>query len=343
MWGVDLARFSFDGNLTWAVMFTNADGAVYGRYGSRFDHDATRTISAPAFKAAMRHALELHAGYPSNADALAGKRPPAPAWPTPDQLPGHAGRFEQGDTSRTGCIHCHWVDAGMLKSHWLAGNEITDDMLWSYPSPELLGLGLDPTQRATVATVRSGSEADRAGFAPGDRLVSLDGQPMVSIADVAWVLHHAQAPGTLPAVVSRGDQQLDVELALPAQWRRRAGFNWSGGVWWLRPGIHSRELPAERRQALGLGGDELALEVLETHEEWGTVATAPNSARHSGLQRGDVIVELDGDDRRRTESEFIAWFWQTTQPGQKVRLGVLRQGEPTSVDVHMPLPDRRGR
>ena len=78
----------------------------------------------------MKAALELHAAYPSNAAALAGKRATAPSWPTPDELPGHAGRFRLGDTSRTGCIHCHWVDAGLMKSSWLVGDAVTDDMLY---------------------------------------------------------------------------------------------------------------------------------------------------------------------------------------------------------------------
>lgn len=338
MWGVDLSRFSFDGNLTWAVMFTNADGAVYGRYGSRFGRDATATISTAAFKAAMKAALELHAAYPSNAAALAGKRATAPSWPTPDELPGHAGRFRLGDTSRTGCIHCHWVDAGLMKSSWLVGDAVTDDMLWSYPSPELLGLSLDPTERATVTQVRPNSEGASAGLAPGDRILELSGQPMLSIADVAWVLHHAPAPGVVRARIMRGDRTVDLELTLPKDWRRRAEFTWSGGVWWLRPGIHSRDLSAEQRATAGLQENQLALSVLETHEEWGTVAMDPNTARYSNLKKGDVIVAIDGDGQHRTESEFIAWFWQNTRPGQKVTLTVLRDAERVLVDIHMPSP-----
>ena len=35
MYGVDLSLFQFQGQLTWAAVFLNADGTIYGRYGSR--------------------------------------------------------------------------------------------------------------------------------------------------------------------------------------------------------------------------------------------------------------------------------------------------------------------
>ncbi|SVB76452.1 uncharacterized protein METZ01_LOCUS229306, partial [marine metagenome] len=34
MKGVDLSQFQFDYDLSWAAMFINADGTVYGRYGT---------------------------------------------------------------------------------------------------------------------------------------------------------------------------------------------------------------------------------------------------------------------------------------------------------------------
>ena len=36
MWGLDLDKYQFDGFMTWAVFFLNADGTIYGRYGSRW-------------------------------------------------------------------------------------------------------------------------------------------------------------------------------------------------------------------------------------------------------------------------------------------------------------------
>lgn len=33
--GVDLKRFQFDYDQTWCAFFMNADGTIYGRYGTR--------------------------------------------------------------------------------------------------------------------------------------------------------------------------------------------------------------------------------------------------------------------------------------------------------------------
>ena len=48
---------------------------------------------------------------------------------------------------------------------------------------------LDPLAAAQVETVTPGSAAETAGFRAGDRLLTLAGQPLLSIADVQWVLH----------------------------------------------------------------------------------------------------------------------------------------------------------
>ena len=57
---VDLAQFQFDYDLTWAAMFMNADGTVYGRFGTRSIEGAMAHISVDALKNAMSRALDLH-------------------------------------------------------------------------------------------------------------------------------------------------------------------------------------------------------------------------------------------------------------------------------------------
>ena len=60
-WGLDLSIFQFDGDLTWAVVFLNADKTIYGRYGSRSDYkNAEKHISMEGLKKAVAGALDLH-------------------------------------------------------------------------------------------------------------------------------------------------------------------------------------------------------------------------------------------------------------------------------------------
>ena len=59
MWGIDLRRFQFDQAMTWAVFFMNADGTIYGRYGTRsaMRQQSSRDISLPGFKRSIAAAL----------------------------------------------------------------------------------------------------------------------------------------------------------------------------------------------------------------------------------------------------------------------------------------------
>src|SRR5262249_30886237 len=90
MYGVDLELFQVQRMLTWAAVFLNADGTIYGRYGSRGERrgmrDNDKDISVEGFKAALEGALEVHRGYPANRAALAGKRGPAPIAKTVERL-----------------------------------------------------------------------------------------------------------------------------------------------------------------------------------------------------------------------------------------------------------------
>ena len=104
-------------------------------------------------------------------------------------------------------------------------------MLFPYPHPKSLGLILDP-QRATVLRVEKDSPAARAGFQPGDQILKLQGQPLLSIADVQWVLHQtAPEAVSLVADVTRGDRTVELTLTLPAGWRQRNDISWRASTY----------------------------------------------------------------------------------------------------------------
>lgn len=336
MWGVDLSLFQFDGHLTWAVFFMNADRTIYGRYGSRSSPDAMRDISLEGFKKALEGALELHAAYPGNRGALAGKTGPPRPWKTAEALPAWAGRFKAGDTSRMGCVHCHFVDDGLVTSAWMTRQSVPDALLWSYPMPDALGLSLDPRERATAARVEAGSAADKAGFRAGDRIRSLDGQPLLSIADAQWALHTAKETGTIRAEVEREGRTVALTLSPADGWRRSRGFAWRDTTYAIRPGVFCEDVSPEDRRALGLADGAPALRVKELHVQWGAVAGKKIEAARAGLAKGDVIVAVDGRPAPATESDLIAYVWQKKKPGDSVEFTVLRGGKRQT--VRLPLP-----
>ena len=93
MHGVDLKKFEFDGALTWAIFFMNADNTIYGRYGSRsgLRELSDREISLAGFKKSLRGALDLHAAHAADEQSvgaqLAGKvATSAPPWRKPEAM-----------------------------------------------------------------------------------------------------------------------------------------------------------------------------------------------------------------------------------------------------------------
>jgi S1-C subfamily serine protease len=207
-----------------------------------------------------------------------------------------------------------------------AAKPIPDPVLYPWPLPDVFGLSLDPRKRATVARVEKGSTAERSGFRVGDELVSLEGQPLISVADVQWVLHGAGEEGSLSARVRRGEKEEGLTIPLERGWRKRTEIGWRATTWELRRmslgGLVLEELPAGERAGAGLAGNALALRVKHVGE-YGTHAVA----KKAGVKKGDVIVAVDGKSDRLSESDLIAYGVQTRKPGDALALTVLRKGE----------------
>src|SRR6185503_17063613 len=139
MKGVDLRLFQFDYDQSWAVFFLNADGTIYGRYGTRAGDkkNAVTHISVSSFKKALERALELHQGYPANKDQLAAKLGPEPRYTVPEQIPGLRDRA-LGPTTPKNCIHCHMVGEH-LRTLKYGEKQLSPADIWIYPLPENLG------------------------------------------------------------------------------------------------------------------------------------------------------------------------------------------------------------
>src|SRR5262245_32406455 len=215
---LDLSLFQFDTDLTFAAFFLNGDRTVYGRFGTRSEQKrADKEITMEGFREAMTAALELHRNYPANKSSLEGKQPVPVKFKTPEQYPGLAGKYTASlDFSSNkvahSCIHCHQVGEANRRLFRADNKPIPDEVLRPWPVPDVIGLSFDPKAKAKVAAVAADSAADKAGFKAGDELVSVEGQPLLSIADVQWVLHNAKDAATLKAAVRRDSRRLDLTL-----------------------------------------------------------------------------------------------------------------------------------
>src|SRR5918995_1066673 len=65
--GLDLSLFQFDTDQSFAVFFLNADGTIYGRFGTRSHRtNWVGDVSLDGLAKALDGALALHAEYPKN-------------------------------------------------------------------------------------------------------------------------------------------------------------------------------------------------------------------------------------------------------------------------------------
>lgn len=335
---LDLTLFQFDYDLSFTTMFFNGDGTVYGRYGSWTHQKNAQDKTTAGYKKAIESALALHRGYPTNKASLAAKQGGPTPFKTPVDMPTLVGKYKI-DLDWNGkvvpsCVHCHQIGDAYRTSYRQERKTIPDEWIYSWPSPATIGLTLAPDHAAQVEAVAAGSIAAKAGLQPGDDIVSLAGQPLISIADASWVLHRATDSVTLPAIVRRDGVEKAVTLDLPSGWRLKADLAGRVGTWSMRGmatgGLLLEDLLDAERTQRQLSGNTMALLVKHVGE-YGKHA----AAKKAGFLKGDIIVELDGQSSRATEGEMIGHLLQKHQPGERVNAVVLRGTERVMLAIPM--------
>lgn len=339
--GLDLSLFQFDTDQSFAVFMLNADRTIYGRFGTRSHRtEWIGDVSLKGLAEALRGALELHRNWPASRDALAGKTGPAPQWSSPEKMPGLRDKYTStinysGEVAKS-CIHCHQIGDAIRDDFRSRGEPIPSQVLNPYPHPRSLGLVLDPDSRATVKTVTPDSPADAAGFSPGDKLLTLNSQPLLSMADVQWVLHQTPAAGgQLEATVQRGNgPNQTITLNLQPGWRERDQIAWRVSAWGLRRmatgGLLLEEVPADERGQNGIPESGMALRVRHVGQ-FGPHAAAKNA----GFQEGDVLLSFDGKRDLLTDSAVLRYGTTQKQPGDKVEVEIVRGGQRKMLSLPM--------
>lgn len=338
--GLDLSLFQFDTDQSFAVFLLNADGTIYGRFGTRSHRTVwADDVSVEGLARSLEGALALHTGYPGNRAELTAKRGPAPEFATPETYPQLRGKYGsrlnyEGNVVAS-CIHCHQI--GDARRQWYRdqGGPFPQNVLFPYPHPKALGLILDPKERASVREIQKESPAERAGFQKGDTLLRLEGQPLLSIADVQWALHHANPEGAaLKAEVQRGDKTIEVTLVLPKGWRQRDDISWRASSWELRRMVTGGMLlvsaPAEERKRLGLADSAMALTVEHAGEY-----SPHDTALKAGFKKGDVLLSFDGRTNLLRETDIIAYGLTQCSRDARVPVTVWRNGK--KLDLTLPM------
>jgi serine protease Do len=157
----------------------------------------------------------------------------------------------------------------------VAIQEVTQSLAQSF--------GLDKPQGALVSSVEPGGPADKAGIKPGDVLLGVNGKA---------VDRSAELPPLVAAVKPGSKATFDV-------WRDGAKRSLAVTVGELKPDQVARA-PEQREDAGKLG---LAL---RQGEEGLVVEKASGPAARAGIQRGDVVVAVNGKRVKNAEELRLA-------------------------------------
>jgi S1-C subfamily serine protease len=123
---------------------------------------------------------------------------------------------------------------------------------------------------------------------------------------------------------------MELNLAVASGWRRQGDFAWRDSTCgWAVARFNSADLSLADRKRLGLPGDALALMVDFVGIE----------IKNSGINKKDVIVGVDGQRNRLTESEFLAYVARNKALGDELSVTVLRAGKELKLKV--PVHDIR--
>jgi hypothetical protein len=333
---LDLARFQFDYDLSFSALVFNGDGTIYGRYGSWLHQKDPLNKTTDSFRKSLEAALAVHAGYPANKATLSGKQGGPVPYKTPVEFPTlsekYASKLDWDGKVVQSCVHCHMVGDAFRAHYRSQSKPVPVEWIYPQPSIEVLGITLATDAAAKVEAVAAGTPGASAGFQAGDEIIELNQQPIISIADVSWVLHRAPASGTLLAKVKRGTEQTDLRLTLPPAWRNKSDISKRVGTWPMRAmafgGMKMDDLDDATRELLGLTKDQMALKIFHVGQ-YGPHA----AAKKAGFQKDDIILEIGDLNTRMTESAIIGHLLLSNLPGEKIPSVVLRGGERLKLEL----------
>jgi serine protease Do len=304
--GLDLRRFEFDYDLTWYVFFLNADETVYGRYGGRDAADAEARLSLKGLRYAMDRALVAH-------------QTPPPALPL-------AGRLQRAEEYRAaaqhqGCIHCHNINE-FRRADLKAAGKWDRESLWVYPLPENVGVTLEVDAGDRVKSVAAKSAAEKAGLKPGDRLATLNGYKVASLADVSYALHKASAKGIIAVSWMRDGKECSGALQVSEGWRK-TNVTWRPSMLDILPSLPfvGDDLTAQEKKKLGLPATQAAFR--QDDRVHATLAEA-------GLRGADVVVGFNGVTVDGAMGDLLGYVRRNHLVGDMVTVDILRDGKPVS-------------
>ncbi len=233
-----------------------------------------------------------------------------------------------------------------------------------------LSIGQNEDDRIEVVGVDEESPAELAKLKEGDLILALDGKEIVSASMLASEIRKRRPGEDVTVKIERDGKPMDVKVKLgeypEIEARREMDLKFPGlfppggaqrpfavspkGVGPMPPrppiGPKSREFSWERRKYIGVYLDEPSPELsayFGVKDGTGLLVnrlTPKGPAERAGLKVGDVIVKAEG---RRVETvNELSGAVQDKKKGDKIKLEVLRDKKPLSIDVEVEEEESGG-
>lgn len=327
--GVDIGRFEFDYDTTWAAFFLDADLNVYSRYGGRDGDSAEGRMSIESLAVTMGEVLEVHDRRTGDAANRAANWQPVPRESTtPEAIPLLA-------QSHQGCVHCHQVKEYRLLQA-IHDKRFRRDLLFGFPLPENIGLRFDRAHGHRIESLDGALAIAQSGLKAGDVITRVGDVPVHSEMDVRWALDRHDDRGPLEITAQRPEagqsnrvRSIEVSIELTGEWRQ-TDLSW-------RKSLRSVPLPLGFL-GYALGREELANADLPMDALAIRVVSIRGSglAESIGLQKGDIIISLADRSESRTFDQFKSDLLRAHVPSECVKLKVLRKGHVQALEGLFP-------
>jgi serine protease Do len=198
--------------------------------------------------------------------------------------------------------------------------------------------GLTSRDGAILHAVYSGTAADAAGLREGDVLLTFGGEKIFDDRDLTEMIHRREPGDAVSITLIRDGEKMTVEAVLGTRGDMEGEYGEdSWGRFWDGVsslfGGHSGHRSGPR---LGVYVDEMGeqmAEYFEVEEGEGVLLTQimrNSPAEDAGLRAGDVVIQVDDSNIRRTGDISRAL---RNQWGETVQVSVIRKGDRLVIPV----------
>jgi hypothetical protein len=307
---VDFGLFDWDRHNTLYYFAMNADEQIYLRYGGRDSRSPTTYLDLDSIELALAKGLELHELYKE------GKLPK-----TERGEPLFARDFPllvERTIGRNACVECHLVADYRAQHRELDGTIDRIRDLYRSPDIRTIGIYLDVPKGLVAQEVKGA--AQEAGMVPGDRIAALNGTAVWTFGDFQYYYDKVdRGASEVRITVDRAGEPLDLTVSLPEYW-------WLTDLtfrhWSIEPRMYfaSRPLTEAEKREHGLDPAGFASEVT-------TVESTAALLKSHELQKGDIIVAIDGVERDEVANSAELYIRLRKTAGETYTLDVIRNGE----------------